>query len=156
MSNLIAVIKEGQEGGIHIDIEGKVVTRTIDRPEWADGYANAMLGERIGWYEQRLGTQLGETMRKPEILLADDLEWIGVDAEGSEVHIESNGETRMSILAGLLGVDLEDQEATAILKNSVVKGEVAHTYRTNPTNEETLGEIESQDFSEATRAAVAG
>lgn len=156
MSNYIAVMKDGHEGGIHIDIEGKVTTPTDERPEWADGYAVALLGERIGWYEKRVGSQLPESMRRPEVLLADDVEWIGLDQEGAEVHIEANGDTRMTILAGLLEIDREDPSAKSILDKAIARASVDETYSTQPTSEATLEEAEGKSFEEVGRTAVTG
>lgn len=133
-----------QEGGLLLDARtGQIVTPVDERPEWADGYAVAQLAERNGWYEKRTGQQV----EQPEFMIATDLAWIGVDAEGDEVEIEANAETRQTILATMLGIDLEDTEGTDI-KGTILSREVDDTYVSQPTSEATLGEIEGQSFEE--------
>lgn len=157
MSKLIAVHKEGQEGGLHIDaMTGQIATPPADRPDWADGYAVALLAERTGWYEQRLGTQLPDNIRAPELLQADDLGWIGVDAEGSEVEIEADHETRITILADLINIDRSTDAGTKNFQNVLASAEVNHSYSTQPTDEATLEEAEGKSFEDTSRKAVNG
>lgn len=154
-NNRIAVHKEGEEGAIHIDAkEGRVLTQVDERPEWANGLAAAMLAERVGWYERRLGAQLPEAVRSPELIAYQDLEWIGLDAEGDEVHLEADAEFRMNLLAGMMGVDRQDYDDEKNFKNAVASTEVEHTYRTQPTDEATLQEAEGQQFTETERQAA--
>jgi phage gp46-like protein len=148
---------EGQEGAIHIDaLDGRVLTAPDDRPEWADGYAVALLGERIGWYEARLGQQLPESIRKPEILVAQDLGWIGMDAEADEVEIEADTDHRMTTLANLLNIDREDFDQERNFQNVLAQADIDHTYSTHPTTEATLEEVEGASFADVEKKAVHG
>ncbi|WP_266031253.1 hypothetical protein [Brucella intermedia] len=153
MSKHIAIVKEGHEGGLHIDaMTGQITTLPDERPDWADGYAVALLTERTGWYERRLGQQLAENIRKPDVMDVRDLGWVAFDAEGEEVEVEADTDYRMDVLAKLLDVDREDFSANQRFKNTVVEAEVAHTYVTNPTEEATLAELEGQTFGEVAKA----
>ena len=81
--NQIIIHKADQEGAFHIDaLTGQITTPTDERPEWAEGYAVALLGERTGWYEQRLGQQLPDNIRKPAMIDASDLGWIALLVSG--------------------------------------------------------------------------
>ncbi|TPJ33698.1 hypothetical protein [Mesorhizobium sp. B2-8-3] len=157
MSKQIIITKTGEEGAIFIDhLEGKVLTAADERPEWADGLANAMLAERSGWYEKRLGKQLSAELARPETIAFEDLEWIGIDAEGDEVHLEADQDYRMDKLAEMMGIDRQDFDGEKNFKNAIASAEVAHTYATQPTSEATLEEAEGQSFTEAAKAAANG
>lgn len=155
--NRIAIHKANHEGAFHIDaLTGQVVTPVDDRPDWAEGFAVALLGERTGWYEQRLGQHLPDSIRKPEMIDASDLGWIGFDHEGSEVEIEADGDHRMDVLAGLLNIDREDFDGGALLENTLAEAEANHTYTTHPTDEATLEEVEGKSFEEIERISAQG
>lgn len=156
MSNRIAVHMEGQEGAIQIDaLEGKVMTPADERPAWAENYAVALMGERTGWYEMRLGQQLPENIRRPEILDARDLGWIAFDAEGDEVEIEADLDHRMDVLAGLLDVDRQDFDQERNFQGHIAQAEADHTYTTQPTTEASLEEVEGKGFTEVQKQAIA-
>lgn len=153
----ILIHKDGEEGSIQIDrLEGKVMTPADERPEWADGIAVALLTERVGYYETRLGTQLSQELRSPEVIVFQDLGWIGVDAEGDEVELEADGEFRMNILADMLGVDREDFTDTKNFQGALASIELDQTYKTQPTGEATLAEAEGITFGEVEKKAVNG
>lgn len=154
MTNRIIVHKADNEGAIHIDARtGEILTPLSERPEWADGYAVALLAERTGWYEQRLGKQLPDTLTRPEMLDTADLGWIAFDAEGEEVEIEADTDHRMDVLAELLNVDRSDYDQGLRLENTLAEAEATHTYATHPTAEATLAEVEGVGFTEAERKA---
>ena len=147
MTNRIAIHKAGLEGAFHIDaLDGRVVTPVDERPDWAEGFAVALLGERWGWYEQRLGRNLPDSIRKPEMIDANDLGWIAFDHEGQEVEIEADSDHRMDILAGLLNVDREDFDGEKNFQGSLAHAEATHSYATQPTSEATLEEAEGLSF----------
>ncbi|RWI06838.1 MAG: hypothetical protein EOQ89_03655 [Mesorhizobium sp.] len=157
MSKQIIITKTGEEGAILVDhLEGKVLTAADERPEWADGLAYAMLAERSGWYEKRLGRQLSAELARPEAMVFEDLEWIGIDAEGDEVHLEADIDYRMDKLAELMGIDREDFDGEKNFKNAIASAEATHTYSTQPTSEATLEEAEGKSFEEAERRAING
>jgi len=138
----IAVTNEGHEGAIEIDrLTGQIVTPVDQRPEWAEGHAVALLAERTGYYEKRIGT-LPEHLSSPDNMVYQDLGWLGVDIEGDEVEIEANADYRMNLLGELLGVDTTDAEAT-IPGQSI---ELAHEQAANPSHEQTLQEVEGVGF----------
>ncbi|MBO6814539.1 MAG: hypothetical protein JJ891_06750 [Rhizobiaceae bacterium] len=151
----VPVHKEGHEGVLMVDsLTGEVTTPTDQKPEWADGFAVALLAERTGYYESRLGTELSDELRSPEMFDADDLGWIGLDAEGDEVEIEASGEKRMTLLAEELGVDRENLDEDQF-SNATAEVEVDYSYITHPTDEATLSEAEGITFEEK-QAAQAG
>lgn len=144
MTKLIAVHKEGFEGGIHIDAQtGQVVTPADQQPEWSNGYAVALLAERTGWYEKQVGAFLPSNLLRPEILSANDLGWIGLDEAHDEVEIEADLDYRMEQLESLISTT-----------TTLAEHEMAHSYSTNPTSEETLEQAEGVQF-EAIKTAVA-
>lgn len=153
--NRIIVHKADHEGALHIDgLTGQVLTPPDDRPEWSDGFAVALLAERTGWYEQRLGQHLPDPIRKPEMLDVADLGWIAFDAEGEEVEIEADTDHRMDILASILDVDREDFDQGLAFKNRLAEAEATHTYTTQTTTEASLAEVEGVGFEELQRKAV--
>lgn len=154
MTKLIAVHKDGQEGGIHIDATGKVITKADDRPDWADGYAQALLDERKDFFTARLGAVGAESLLAADIMAADELGWLAVDAEGSEVEVEADGEYRMNLIAKAMGIDLTDIEQERNFKTAIAQADVDHTYSTRPTEEATLAEVEGKGFQEAERRAA--
>lgn len=152
MTNRIIVHKADHEGALHIDARtGEILTPLAERPEWSDGYAVALLSERTGWYEQRLGKQLPDTLTRPEMLDSADLGWIAFDAEGDEVEIEADTEHRMDILAELLNVDRDNFDQGLRLENTLAEAEATHSYTTQPTTEASLAEVEGVGFTEAER-----
>ncbi|UIY29207.1 hypothetical protein LZK73_21985 [Neorhizobium galegae] len=151
--NRIAIHKAGHEGAFHITaLEGQIVTPFDERPDWAEGYAVALLGERTGWYEQRLGKQLPDSIRKPEMIDVRDLGWIALDHEGSEVEIEADGDYRMDVLAGILNIDREDFDGERNFKDTLAEAEANHSYATHPADEATLEEVEGKSFAEVEKA----
>ncbi|KAB2661436.1 hypothetical protein F9K91_24880 [Brucella tritici] len=149
MKNAVLIHKDGEEGGFHIDGQtGKVMTSADERPLWAENYAVALLGERTGWFEQRLGQHLPDGIRKPQIMDVRELGWIAFDEEGDEVEVEADTDYRMDVLAKLLDVDRMDFDQERNFKRSVAQAEVDHTYRTQPTDEATLAEVEGLSFQE--------
>lgn len=154
MSRII-VHKADHAGALHIDARtGEILTPLSERPEWADNYAVALLAERTGWYEQRLGKQLPETLTRPEMLDTADLGWIAFDAEGDEVEIEADADHRMDILAGILNVNREDYDQGLRFENTLAEAEATHSYATQPATEATLAEVEGVGFEDLQRKAV--
>jgi hypothetical protein len=144
----IIVHKTDAEGAMVIDaLTGNIVTPADQRPDWADGYATAILAERVGYYEKRMGSHLPDGLRSPEAINVDDLSWVGVDTEGEEVEIEAKAEYRQTMLSTLLGID-----TSADSFDDFMAGEGAHTvmvdytYQTHPTDEQTLAEAEGENF----------
>ena len=161
MTKRIAIVNGDLEGGFHINAtDFQVIQEGPDSlPEWAQGVVVGLMGERNGWYEKRLGTQLPESVLKPEVLQFKDLEWLALDHNGDEVHIEADPEVRMANLATILGLDLTDAESfqnSDVIRNAVATAEIDATRFTQPTDEVTLAEAEGMSFAEAERQAVTG
>ena len=155
--NTIPVHKSGDEGILTIDaMTGTITTPADERPTWAEGLAVAMLGERTGFYEKRLGALLTEDLRSPEVLEYADLSWVGVDEEGDEVEVEASHEFRSVKLAELLGIDTTEAGWDATMEGAVAEAEVTHTYATHPTDERSLAEAEGVTFGEAEKKAAQG
>lgn len=111
----IIVHKEGEEGALTIDrLTGRITTPHEERPDWAEGYAVAMLEERIKFYTDRLGSQAPTDVLEPQAIEVSDLSWIGVNADGDEVETEAEAETRMSMIASVFGMDRETGELDGI------------------------------------------
>jgi hypothetical protein len=148
MKKTIIVTKTNEDGAIQIDARDySIVTPAHERPEWADGIAVASYAERTKWYESRLGTQLPEELRSPEVLNFADLSWIGHDEAGDEVELDADNDYRMDVLSEILGVDRERVNEDPILNGNVVSVEVDRDYAENPTDEMTLRQVEGLDFS---------
>lgn len=155
MPKHIIIHKTNAEGLLLIDaLDGSVITAPEERPDWAEGLAAAMLAERNGWYEKRLGKWLPDALRSPQSMNADDLTWIGVDHEGDEVEIEASTEYRTDILATLLEIDTSADSFELPVDGEVASALVDYTYMTAPTDEQTLAEAEAQDFGETETSDV--
>lgn len=152
----IIVHKDGEEGAFHIDaMTGQVLTPTNELPIWANGFATALLSERVGWYEQRLGAQLPEGIRKPEALNVADLGFVAVDEAGDEVEIEASSEYRQRTLSVMLDIDTAADGWADFMKQFEVGAEVDASYSTAPTDEETLAEAEGSEMPKGEEAAKA-
>lgn len=128
--NPIVVHKQGAEGGIAIgSLSGRILTPLMERPEWTEGLAVAKLGDRVEWYQSRLGKDVSADT----IIAFEDLGWVCVDAVGDEFESEADSEFRMNIIAEATGVirsdDLSDerQDDTTLELAHVVTDE-SHDY----------------------------
>lgn len=143
MEQRVAITKQGEEGVIEIDAkDGRVLTNSEALPSWAEWVVIAMLNERTGWYQQRTGA----TIILGEHESFEDFEWLGLDHNGDEVHIEADQEFRMAKLADMLGVDLMDIEDAKEFHGQIASAEAEHTYRSQPADEVTLREAERTTF----------
>lgn len=107
----IIVHKEGEEGTLQIDrLTGQIKTDNDQRPDWSEGLAVALLGERNTFYQQRLGKD-SEAFKaqalNTEAVEYRDLGWLGFNADQQEVEIEADMEYRSERVAQLLGIDTE-------------------------------------------------
>ncbi len=117
MTTNVIVHKEGEEGTIQVDrLTGRITTHTNDRPEWALGLANAMLQERLEFYEKRLGNgEAFKSLASADAIEFSDLAWIGVDANQDECELEANLDYRMDLVAKAIGVDRETGDITGTI-----------------------------------------
>lgn len=150
----IIVHKTGEEGAMMIDARtGSILTPSNERPVWADGYAAAILGERVGWYEKRLGEHLADKLRSPEVLNVVDLSWVALDENLDEVEIEHDPEFRQNLLSQIMEIGTSAEDFDKLLETYSVGAELAHTYETHPASEETLREAEGASFQEVSAAS---
>lgn len=153
----ILIHKTGEEGAFHVDaMTGMILTPPEERPDWAEGLATAMLAERVGFYERRMGTNIPEVLRAPDAIAYEDLSWVGVDQEGDEVEIEASHEHRSEVLAELLKIDTSVEGWEQLMQTAIAGAEVDYTYRTSPTDEATLAQAEPMNFSDAEKKAAEG
>lgn len=97
------VHKTGEEGGLLIDaFSGVVIPGQHDAPEWSSGFSCALLAERHGFYNQRLGEAYANEHQSPEAYNVDDLGWLALDDEGQEVEIDANLEYRQAVVKAVL------------------------------------------------------
>lgn len=110
--NSLIVHKEGEEGALTIDrLTGRITTPHEDRPDWAEGFATALLSERTDFYLKRLGDgKAYQDIADAAAIEASDLSWIGVNADGDEIEIEASNDYRMDLVANCLGMDRETGE----------------------------------------------
>lgn len=150
---------DGTEGTIEIDaLTGIVKTNVDERPEWADGLTCALIQERVSFYfgNDKIKTRLDRSKFEPAIMGAElidmrDLSWTAIDPEtGEAVEVEADADFRMGAVAGLLGIDREDFDAT-----SEYEIEVAHD--TSRTTEEavTFSDVKDTIFPPTAEAEVA-
>jgi hypothetical protein len=122
---VVPVHKEGAEGAIEVDRDtGIILTKTDQRPDWAEGLAVALLAERHTFYTRRLGTAFTEDMKHPKSLAFQDLGWIGMDQEQNECELSADGEYRMDVVAKVLGINREDFETEAPFGQTVAEAEI--------------------------------
>lgn len=123
--NHILVHKLGDEGTITIDnLTGGIVTPIDERPDWAEGLANALPRERETFYKTRLGEDIAAT-NKPDAIAFEDLAWVGVDGEGDLVELSADHEFRMEVVKEFLGIDEETGEMTKDGWRTVAEVEIA-------------------------------
>jgi hypothetical protein len=109
----ILVHKKDAEGGLAIgSLSGRILTPIMERPDWAEGLAVALLAERHEFYLSRLGPVFAEQRDADEVVAFEDLGWIAADATGEQTELEADSEFRMDVIAEAAGVirtdDLSD------------------------------------------------
>lgn len=128
------VHKRDQEGTLMVDRRtGIIVTPIMERPEWAEGLAVALLAEHREWYLKRTGSY-----EAPALFDAADLGWLGMSDEG-EVEIFADTDMRQERLAGLLHIDRETGDIAGAL------AEVEHAFDQERTEAEASAIEESQE-----------
>lgn len=144
----ILVHKEGEEGGIAIgSLSGRILTPLMERPEWTEGLAVAKIGDRVEWYQSRLGKDVSGD----QIINFLDLGWVCVDAVGEEFETDADSEHRMDIIAEATGVirsnDLSDE------RQDDVTGEVGHVL-TDESHDYGHGQPKAIEWTEALAEAA--
>lgn len=146
--NPIIVHKQNAEGGIVIgSLSGRILTPLMERPEWTEGLAVAKLGDRVEWYQSRLGKDVsGDT-----VIAFEDLGWVCVDAVGEEFESEADSEFRMDIIAEATGVIRSDDLSDTVQDDT--KGELAHVL-TDESHDYGHGQPRAIEWTEALAEAA--
>jgi hypothetical protein len=98
------VSKDGEEGIITIDKStGNILTHLDEMPEWTNGLLMAITGERIGYYNGRLGDvpPVNAHLEDQSVNFAD-LAWLARDDAGNEADIPADAEYRNAKLNDML------------------------------------------------------
>lgn len=84
---------QGHEGTITIDpLTGTILTPSDERPEWAEHYSIAQVAQRMRYYTEAVGPDaLENAFKLPEMMAAEDLDWLcvrelGTDADGNTLY----------------------------------------------------------------------
>ncbi len=156
----ILIHTEGQEGGFFISaITGEIIRddHSEELPEWAEeALVNANLQERRTWYTQRIGETAFLKLGTPDAIEYKDLGWVAVDQEGDLVEIDADNQWRSENLANLLNIDTDADAFDKAIEGATHEALIADEYRKNPTDEETLAEVEGKSFEDVERQAVNG
>lgn len=160
----ILIHKDGEEGAFFIEPMDNGDTARVcldtDIPEWASNditsVATADLKERREWYTARIGQEGFEQFASPDALSFQDLKWIAADTEGDLVEIEADHVWRSEKLADALGLDTSPEGFDKGIHGADIEVAVMETYKTDPTEEETLREVEGVGFVEASKKASNG
>ena len=159
----IVVHRAGQEGTILVcAADGEIVTPIDFRPDWAEGLVVAMLAERLGFYQKRVGPKAAEELRRADAIAFEDLGWIGMTDHGS-VEIEPDSDVRADRVAAALGVDREAFDTEQDFKNVVAEVEIDMDFsRTVEENERLYQEVQEdmgrrqEDLQEESQEAATG
>lgn len=134
------------EGSLMVDRRtGVIVTPLMERPEWADGLAVALLEEHRQFYESRTGSY-----EQPALFALGDLGWIGVDSEtGEEMEQSASDGVRQERLATLLGADAETGDITGYLAEI----ELSFDTPRSPEEASAIEDAQEEGFSEIAKQA---
>lgn len=161
--NHVLVHKQDAEGAITIDRNtGEIVTPLDERPEWAAELTIAQVAQRHLFYVNALGPNYTEDRQSPEILAAEDLDWLGareypvdapyVDPETglSSDHelftIDADHEFRQQQVATALGIEAELDEhgnETGAIKDALASVEIA---RDEQRSADEVAELEAEQM----------
>jgi len=121
----VLVHKKGAEGGLAIgSLSGRILTPIMERPDWAEGLAVALLAERHEFYLSRLGPVFAEQRAADTVIPFEDLGWVATDAEGEQIELEADSEHRMDVIAEATGVIRTDDLSDS--RQDDTTGEVGH------------------------------
>lgn len=111
----LLVHRSDAEGALTIDSMTGLVTTPLDyRPDWSDGLLCAQVAEWREWYQARLSPAAHAAHTSPDRPIEwSDLEWIALNEDGNEVHLEADPETRMGIIATWIGGIVREPKQSA-------------------------------------------
>jgi hypothetical protein len=117
---VIFVTKNGEEGILTLDKgDGRLLTKHEEMPEWGNGLVMAMLAERIGYYNVKLGAdhELVKAHLASETVAFEDISWMARSDGGEDKDILADGEVRLQNVNSILtdmGVIAQTDEGTLI------------------------------------------
>lgn len=121
----VLVHKTDHEGTIELHgTRGILLTAIEDRPDWSEGLVYALLNERQEFYASRLGPAFTMEMRFPTAINFDDLGWVGIDENGSEMETPASDDFRMEFMSAALGVDREEGTVSGALAEAELEASV--------------------------------
>lgn len=131
------VHKDGEPDTILLSANGRIVTEAFDMPAWApDGVALAKLAERNDYYQRTLGAAAAAPILGSNLINVRDLNWVCVDEDGEEVEYPVDQSFRDSVLAAVIGIDLETGD---------IKGALMDHYLDADSNGYTAEEIVAKE-----------
>lgn len=152
----ILVHKEGEEGSIEIDYDTGIVQTPIDqRPDWADGLANALIQERVTFYEARLGPAFGDEHKRPQAIVYQDLAWLGAGDDGEMTELAADEDYRMNVVAQVLGIEREPAQSEADFGKVLAEAEIDMQNRYIPSDVELIDNEMATTFGGAPRKTEA-
>ncbi len=138
---VLMVHRKDAEGTLMLDRRtGAIVTPIMDRPEWAEGLAVALLAEHREWYTKRTGSYV-----EPQLFDMADLGWVGMTEDEGTAEVFADAEVRQERLSHMLGVDRETGDIAGAL------ADVEHSWDQERTEEQAsaIEESQEQGFGEA-------
>jgi hypothetical protein len=121
----VLVHKKDAEGALIVNaLTGQIAQPIDERPEWSEGLATALLGERLKFWGDRLGPQFTDELKFPQAIAFEDLGWLIVDEDGEVNETEADAEFRMDLLASYHGIDRSAPEGSAESNFSTGRGKV--------------------------------
>lgn len=143
---VVVVHKRDHEGALMVErASGMIVTPLMERPDWAEGLAVALIVENLRYYQARTGPNYVE----PTVFDFADLGWIGVSHDQEEVEIFADPEMRQERLAHLLHIDRE----TGDIAGAMAEVEHAFDQERSPEEAAAIEDAQEQGFDEK-QAAV--
>ena len=122
---------------------GIIVTPIMERPEWAEGLAIALLDEHREWYLKRTGKY-----EEPVVFRFMDLGWVGMTEDEGSAEIFADPEVRQERLAHMLGVNRE----TGDIAGALADVEHAFDQERSPEEASAIEDSQAEGFTEVSKA----
>jgi hypothetical protein len=148
----VLVHRQDAEGALIVNaLTGQIAQSIDERPEWSDGLATALLGERLQWWTTRLGAQFTEEQKFPQAIAYEDLGWLVVSEDGeSIVETDADVEFRMDLLANYMGLNraapVGSEEATHTKGTILAEVEIGMDQARTEHEASALEEAQTQGF----------
>jgi hypothetical protein len=126
---VIFITKNNQEGILTIDkADGRLLTKHEELPEWTEGLVMAMLAERIGYYNNKLGAdhELVKAHLSSETVAFEDISWMSRTSGGADEDILADEEVRLQNVQSIL----TDMGVVAVAgEDTIIQGSVGKITR---------------------------